>query len=125
MPPSFLNEVAQNSAPAAAAAPRSKRRVGEDGQAANEQPAQESQLLQDLLRFTLYRSQDVSMLMRSCGFALLLVSEELKAKMRTALTAYEDKLAEQHNGDVAGARNKAKAERQPLAPHPWGFRKYY
>ncbi|CAE7594549.1 unnamed protein product [Symbiodinium natans] len=124
MPPNFLTEIEQNTS-SSAMAPRTKRRADANGQIAAEQQGPDNHLLQDLLRFTLYRSQDVAMLMRSCGFALLLVSEELKDKVVKAMAAYEDKLTEQHNGDVSAARNKAKAERRPLPPHPWGFRKYY
>ena len=83
------------------------------------------QLLRDLVRFTLYRSQDVKDLMNANALAFLISSEELKRTLKESQDAYKNKQLQQHGGDVEAARAKAREERRQLEAHPWGSKKYF
>ena len=123
MPPQFFDEMQQQ---VVSNQPPSNRRRLNDGGAlpASSTGSSSDPLVQDILRFTLYRSQDVTALMNSCSFAVLLTSEIAKQNMVDCLQAYDDKQNEQHGGDIAAARAKARQEKKALAPHPWGPKKY-
>lgn len=123
MPPQFFDEMQQQVGNPQH--PSNRRRLN-DGLAlsASSGSVATDPLVQDMLRFTLYRSQDTTALMNSCTFAILLSSEVAKQSLTEFLAAYDDKLNEQHHGDIAGARAKAKQEKRALAPHPWGAKKY-
>ena len=59
------------------------------------------------------------------SLAFLLSSEEAKQSTKENCDAYKNKLLLQHGGDVEAARQKAREDKQPLAPHPWGAKKTF
>lgn len=71
--------------------PQTRRRSDASAAAQGSQRSSEA-LLKDLLRFTLYRSQDVAQLMNSQSLAFLLSSEESKRTIKGNCDAYRNKL---------------------------------
>ena len=100
--------------------PSGKRRAGGEAASASQAP---DTLTMDLLRYALYKGQDVTLLMNATCFAVLLTSEAVKAEVLQNMESYTAKQLEQHQGDLPAARAKAKAEGRALAAHPWGYKK--
>ena len=120
--PAFLGELLTlNSGEPAA----QRRRLENGSQAVQASGSSTDPLIQDLLRLTLYRSQDVQALLHSNSLCFLLTADETKQVIATAMAAYKAKQEEQHSGDIAGARAAARAKGEALAPHPWGHKKYF
>lgn len=82
-------------------------------------------LVQDLLRLTLYRSQDVQALLRSNSLCFLLTTDETKTSVANAMASYKRKQEEQRGGDIASARAAARAKGESVAPRPWGHKKCF
>lgn len=112
----FLAEMRAN-ASSTVVPPSGKRRAGGEAASASQAP---DTLTMDLLRYALYKGQDVTSLMNA---TVLLTCEEVKAEVLQNMESYTAKQLEQHQGDLPAARAKAKAEGRALAAHPWGYKK--
>lgn len=120
----FLADLNRQVGEGASEPPPQRRRADAAASAPGAAGSQES-LLKDLLRFTLYRSQDVAQLMNSQALAFLLSSEESKRTIKENCDAYRNKLLHQHNGDIEGARQRAREAKEQLPAHPWGLKKTF
>lgn len=107
-----------NSSGGAEQPPAVRRRAG--GAEGSQAPLGSDALVRDLLRFTLYRSQDVTQLMNAQSLAFLLSSEEAKRSIKENIDAYRNKYQHLHGGDVEAARVKAREDKAALQPHQWG-----
>ncbi|CAL1147147.1 unnamed protein product [Cladocopium goreaui] len=105
--------------------PAAQRRRLENGSVDVAASSSTDPLVQDLLRLTLYRSQDVQALLHSNSLRFLLTTDETKTSAANAMASYKHKQEEQHGGDIAAARAAARAKGEALAPHPWGHKKYF
>lgn len=119
----FLQDLERQVAAGVPEPPAQRRR--NDGAGSSNEAFCNDAFLKDLLRFTLCKAQDTQQLMNASSLAFLIQAEELKRAVKESLDAYKNKQSHQHNGDLEGAIAKAREERRPLEPHPWGHKKVF
>ena len=125
MPPAFLQELAANTQNSSSEPPGQRRRLETGAMPVGAPGSVPDGLVQDLLRLTLYRSQDVQALHHSSALCFLLTTDESRNTIAASMNAYKAKQEEQRNGDIPAARLAARAKGEALAPHPWGHKKFF